>query len=139
MKHASECTQLLRTRGLKVTASRCAVLCALAAARQPLSVDQIARRVPAVNVVTLYRMLERFVADGLVYQADFRNGKAYFEFQPEHHHHITCTTCGAQEAVDACVGSTQDRALAGSAHFARIHSHTLEFFGTCMKCTKRTT
>lgn len=125
---------LLKARALKRTDGRLSVLAELMAAHEPLSIDVLATRVPSVHMVTLYRMLERFVDEGIVYQTDFRNGKAWFEFQPHHHHHITCTNCGRTEDVDICIKKEEENALATSRHFASVKSHVLEFFGRCRTC-----
>ncbi len=125
---------LLRTYDLKRTDARVAVLSELIRAHAPLSIDALAKRIPHVHLVTLYRMLERFVEEGIVYQADFRNGKAWFEFQPHHHHHITCTGCGRTEDIDICIKKEEENALRSSRHFTAIKSHVLEFFGQCRTC-----
>ena len=130
----SEVEVLLKARGLKRTDARIAVLSELMRAHAPLSIDALAKRVSDVHLVTLYRMLERFVEEGIVYQTDFRNGKAWFEFQPHHHHHITCTNCGRTEDVDICIKKEAESALQSSRHFTAIKSHVLEFFGQCRTC-----
>ncbi len=138
MKDAREkAQQLLKTHNLKVTKGRVAVLVALMHARTPLAIDVIVRRVGSVNPTTVYRMLERFVAEGMIYHTNFRNGKAYFEYQPHHHHHITCTSCGKMEEIAVCTQEAEHRALKGAAHFTAIESHILEFFGRCRTCALR--
>jgi Fe2+ or Zn2+ uptake regulation protein len=134
-EHAA--VEQLRAKGLKVTDGRVAVLHGLMHAHEPMVIDQIAHMVPSLNVVTLYRMLKQFVDCGLVYQTDFRAGKAYFEYQEHHHHHIVCTSCGAQESVEQCVPDTYVQRVASNAKkFSAITTHALEFFGVCNKCTK---
>jgi Fe2+ or Zn2+ uptake regulation protein len=92
-----------------------------------------------VNYVTFYRALKQFVAKGIVQQLDFREGKAYYEYQsPEHHHHhISCVECEAREETLDCheeVG--YGHVLQHSKQFSHITSHTLEFFGLCKRCSK---
>lgn len=135
--HTESAQVLLAQYGFKVTKQRRAVLTYLIDAHKPCSIESLSHAVPSVNQVTLYRMLKQFVDVGLVYQTDFRSGKAYFEFQTHHHHHIVCTSCGAQEAVDACLpASFVEQVANGSKEFRTVMHHTLEFFGTCKRCTK---
>lgn len=143
MNHASDHTtaavSLLRDRGYKVTDGRTRVLAELMRTHKPLAIDALSKRVPQINLVTIYRILERFVRDGIVYQADFRNGKAHFEYQPHHHHHITCTECGRMEAVRTCAEVEKHIAGIEMDHFDTIESHVLEFFGRCKQCKPVTT
>lgn len=125
---------LLRARGLRVTAPRTSVLAALMRAHEPLPIEALAARVRGAHLVTVYRTVEALVRAGLVYRADFRDGKASYEYQPHHHHHVTCGGCGLREAVEVCAQESAARALGEATRFARIDSHVLEFFGTCRKC-----
>lgn len=136
-KQEVEARAYLQTHALKVTTGRVAVLQYMIRAHTPMVIEQIAKAVPDINVVTLYRMLKQFVDVGLVYQTDFRAGKAYFEFQAHHHHHITCTTCGVQESVDACLSDAYMKdVVADTKKFDTITNHALEFFGICTACKK---
>lgn len=128
---------LLRGSNLRVTAARMRVLAALMHARGPLPIDDLARRVRGTHLVTVYRTVEALVRAGLVYRADFRDGRASYEYQPHHHHHVTCGDCGVREAVDVCVREAAAQALKETKHFAHVESHVLEFFGTCRKCVAR--
>lgn len=134
-------SDVLESVGLRVTPQRLAILGILRNAGEPVSIDTIQKKVGTrANYVTLYRVLKQFVESGLVYQTDFREGKAYFEYQESghHHHHITCTGCGVREATDDC-HETADNYAHVTRHtkkFRTIQSHTLEFFGTCVGCAK---
>lgn len=128
---------LLRGKKLKVTRARIAIVQALIHAKAPLSIEEIKKEVGrSANAVTVYRVLEQLVESGLVYQTDFRSGKAYFEYQEVAHHHIVCTQCGAREEVGTCLEIDPTLALKRSKKFHSIESHALEFFGTCKECKK---
>jgi len=126
MKDAIE--TMLKNNGLKITPGRKSVLEILMEEKEPLSIDEIKSKVSS-NITTVYRILEKFVEKGLVYQTDFRDGKSYFEFQKNHHHHVTCTSCGKKEEVDVCIDNNIK-----TKNFKRIKSHMLEFFGECKEC-----
>lgn len=130
---------LLAHAGLRATAPRMAILVALARAHMPLSIDDLHARVGArADRVTLYRNLHELAKRGVVYQCDFRTGKAFFELQAKahHHHHVVCTSCGHLEPVEVCFSDIEKKALKGTRSFAAIESHSLELFGTCRACRK---
>lgn len=126
--------ELLRVHGLKVTDGRQQVLSVLMEAHEPLSIDAIASRVSGVNIVTVYRILDRLVERGIIYRTDFRDRKAFYEYQKTHHHHITCARCKRTEAVDICIGSKVREVPARTKHFSDVTGHVLEFFGVCNQC-----
>lgn len=139
MKSTSETpAQILKKHGFRKTEARVKVLHLLMHVRGPLSVEAIAERIPSVHLVTLYRMLSCFANAGILYQTDFRDGKALFEYQPIHHHHVTCSTCGRRASVSVCVEGEYKTALREATSFADIKSHVLEFFGICQKCKTST-
>lgn len=125
---------------LSVTKPRVAILTALIEAGAPVSVDILQKKVGSTaNYVTFYRVLKQFVHVGIVHQTDFREGKSYYEYQRDghHHHHITCMECGMREDTDDCHETDEYKhVLSHSRKFKTISSHTLEFFGVCKHCSK---
>jgi uncharacterized membrane protein len=133
MKKAIE--KILQESKLKITEGRIMILSLLIKNKKPLSIDDIKKEATDIDQSTLYRMLSTFVEKGIVYQTDFRNGKAYFEYQESHHHHMVCTECGVVEEVDVCVKKDFNKVEKKLKKFDRIKSHMLEFFGVCKKCS----
>jgi Fe2+ or Zn2+ uptake regulation protein len=135
-------TQLLVQAGFRITTQRVSILKALAQAQGPQSIDELQTNLPDIDRVTLYRNLATLAKRGVVYQTDFRTGKALFELQDAcalhpHHHHIICSECGVTESVGVCVPQqTHTQLVTTSRTFASIESHTLEFFGTCKRCAR---
>jgi len=90
----------LRAAGVKVTRGRVRVLGLLQAAPQPLSHNEIEAALDeGIDRVTLYRILDSFVACGLVLKAVDPRGIFRFSAsgtQREHsgHVHFRCTGCG---------------------------------------------
>ena len=73
----------------------------------PMTVEEIQGLLKhAVNKTTVYRALDSFVEKGILYQTHLRDGKTYYEYQNEHHHHIVCTSCGTKEEVPLCIESS---------------------------------
>ena len=132
-KNNNDIHTTLETHNLKKTSGRIALLEVLQQSPSPLSIDQIKSQLSS-NITTIYRMLEVFVDKGIVYQTDFRDGKAYFELQDKHHHHVTCTKCGTREDIDICIAQKISPLEKQLKQFNNIKSHMLEFFGVCNKC-----
>ena len=131
-------TQALRDHNLRATSARVSILQALTDANGPLTIEDLQSRLGnQVEQSTLYRSLKKMSDVGLVYQTDFRQGKAYFEYQQHHHHHIVCTDCGVTEDVPLCLQNNIDELTQNSHTFATITSHVLEFFGRCQDCFGR--
>lgn len=128
---------ILKDAGMKVTKNRLAVLDLLITSGKPLSVEDIFKKLKKADQVTIYRILNQFVLKDIVYQTDFRSGKAYFEFQDHHHHHIVCKSCGDLEEVEICLPENFIKKIQNnSTKFKKVSDHALEFFGTCGKCSK---
>ncbi len=130
-------TDILKEKSLKVTKNRIRILDFLISESKPMSIEDIFKKLKNMDQVTIYRTINQFVQKGLVYQTDFRSGKAYFEFQNHHHHHIVCTNCGDLEEIELCVpDSYLKKVKSQSKSFKNIQEHALEFFGVCFKCDK---
>ncbi len=85
-----------------------------------------------LGLVTVYRILARLHAAGLVEQVDM-NGVAHFGLADRHHDHVICQRCGAVEAMDACLlGPLEGVRLAGSEFL--VTGHRLDVFGVCHIC-----
>ena len=92
---------MLRGAKLRCTRGRAAILEILAAAKKPLTREQIASELgkKGLNKVTIYRALERFVRAGLVHKAFLQARTWHFELAEnctasQCHPHFTCTDCG---------------------------------------------
>lgn len=136
-KARSEATsgEFLKLHGLKITTTRTDVLDTLRDAHKPMTAEMLQVLLGAkVNPATTYRTLQIFVEKGLVYQTNFRDGKAYYEYQDHHHHHVICTQCGIKEETNVCLDTKK---LARSLeNFKTLNSHILEFFGVCKTCSR---
>lgn len=129
--------EILKNSNLKITKNRLLVLEFLILNSKPLSVEDIFKKLKTADQVTIYRILNQFVLKDIVYQTDFRSGKAYFEFQNHHHHHIVCKDCGHFEEVDICLPTNFIKKVqSNSQKFKKISDHALEFFGLCNTCDK---
>lgn len=137
MEKATE--KILKENNLKITNGHKGVLELLIKEKHPLSIEEIKEKINLkINLTTIYRILEKFVEKGIIYQTNFRDGKSYFEFQDNgnHHHHVTCIKCDFRESIDVCVKSQIKKINFKNSRFSSIDSHILEFFSLCENCKK---
>lgn len=126
---------MLRDAGLRSTREREAALSYMVNAHGPHAVEEVFEGMcRAVNKVTLYRTLERFADAGLVERIQTNDRARHYEFQHEHHHHLTCTHCGFRARLSVPENRNFPTIDAAAHAFKAVTSHTLEFFGVCLKC-----
>lgn len=78
---------------MRITKHRQEILNTLSKAGDTLSASDIHAHLPHVNLVTIYRNLEKFVAEGLVKKLHLDNQEALYEKQSAPHHHAICNDC----------------------------------------------
>ena len=136
-EHSLQSKTVLRQKGLKATPARLAVLDVFEHAKKPLSIREVAKALKADNpdLATLYRNVESLVSLGLLKEIFFTSNMAHYESAKlAHHHHIVCKVCGRIESIQMCLAAKPQRQIIQAAHFGKIESHSLEFFGICKKC-----
>lgn len=137
-------TTLLRSKGLRMTANRRAILQTLLNAGRPLSLEQIqhdaARHVgdgDAPDFATVFRMM--IVMDELKLARKVHLGRAssHYELIDSQHHrdHLVCTDCGQVTPLEGtCPVERMERQIARKHGFTQL-THSLEFFGRCGECS----
>jgi len=134
-------SDLLTKRNVRPTKARLAVFQILTRSHLPLTVDDV-RNSPEIqklstDPVTIYRILDVFVDTGLVKRIELGEGKFRYErADREHHHHVICTNCGAVKDVIDISEADLERAVAKKTDY-QIMSHSLEFYGLCPRCQKK--
>ena len=99
---------LLRQRGIQVTAQRLAVLRAVAG--QPhITADGVAEvvraEIGAISLQSVYDALGMLVAENLIRRIQPAGSPARFEDRVgDNHHHLICRICGRTVDVDCAVG-----------------------------------
>ncbi len=78
---------------LRLTKSRREILLTLENNSGALTAALIHSQLPHLNIVTIYRNLEYFVAAGLIKKLHLGETEAYFELQETPHHHALCSKC----------------------------------------------
>jgi len=133
--------KIVRDAGLRATKPRLLLLSLLQKAKYPVSIKDLRSQLKRAGIdqVTAYRTLTSFKKIGIVSQVDFQFGSAYYELHDtkNDHHHIVCTKCRKVEDFKGCeYEKLAVKALKQVNHFARITSHSFEFFGLCNVCVK---
>ncbi|MCX6035012.1 MAG: Fur family transcriptional regulator [Chloroflexi bacterium] len=127
-------TQMLRSRGYRMTPQRLAILQALHAGGH-LSPSQIFKRVHQTGMTeaTVYRTLDFLADNGVLLVADRGNGHQAYELSGESHHHLICRTCGTQIEVDPALLVPAISQIEIETGY-RLNAGHLTFFGLCPNC-----
>ncbi|PPG02228.1 MULTISPECIES: Fur family transcriptional regulator [unclassified Rathayibacter] len=127
----------LRASGLKVTATRRAVLLALE--EHPHSgVDAVLARVreglPEASAQAVYGVLSAFTDAGIVRRIEPEGHPRRFELRVgDNHHHVVCRRCGDVADVDCVVGEAPCLHPQTASGFA-VDTADVTFWGTCPDC-----
>ncbi len=130
--------QALAARGFRLTASRRAILDALAAADAHPTADELAEAVriaaPRIGRMTVYRTLDLLCDLGLLRPVHQGGGAArYVLMQDGHHHHLVCSICRRVIEFDDCGLAALAETVSARFGFA-VEGHLLEFYGRCADC-----
>lgn len=127
----------LQLRGRRATSPRRMVLEAMESLGEHFSAEELAARVPTVGRATVYRTLRLLQDEGLLCRVQLeRGGLNYRLTQRGHHHHLTCTACGAiQDFGDFEISATLEEIAARSGF--RMTGHWIEMYGRCAGCEAR--
>lgn len=133
--------QRLRRIDQRYTSGRRAIVELLMSAGHPVSIGDIAERLPGLPRSSAYRHLTDLQAAGLIRRVSASDDFTRFELAEdltEHHHHLLCVSCGRVTDVTPPPGFERQVAgavsdLAGAAGF-QAHSHRLDILGMCADC-----
>lgn len=134
---APDPAELLRQRGIQVTAQRLAVLRAVSA--QPhISADAVAdvvrAEIGAISLQSVYDALGMLVAEGLVRRIQPAGSPARFEDRVgDNHHHLICRICGRVVDVDCAVGSAPCLSAVDDMGY-EIDEAEVAYWGRCPDC-----
>jgi Fe2+ or Zn2+ uptake regulation protein len=129
--------ELLRSRGLRVTRPRMAVLEVLDEGGH-LEVEEIANRVrqrlESVSTQAVYDVLGALSLAGLARRIEPAGSAARYESRVgDNHHHVVCRGCGAIADVDCAVGHSPCLEPSASLGFV-VDEAEVTFWGICPAC-----
>jgi len=136
--HALNAAAALRRAGLRVTASRLAVLSALATGAPHASVDALVggvrERLGDGSAQTVYNVLNTLTSAGLVRRIEPAGRPGLYELRVgDNHHHVICRQCNAIVDVACAVGETPCLTAADDSGY-EIDEAEVIFWGRCPEC-----
>jgi Fe2+ or Zn2+ uptake regulation protein len=131
-------TERLRHAGLRVTATRVAVLAVLDESKDHPRVDQVIERVwrsgVSISTQAAYDVCEALHRAGLARRIEPAGGPARFESRVgDNHHHLVCRACGIALDVDCAIGETGCLEPSDPHGFA-IDEAEVTYWGLCPAC-----
>lgn len=132
---------VLRAHGLRVTATRLAVMRALL--RLPhVDADTLAAAVRAelgsVSAQTVYSVLNALVDTGIARRIEPAGSPALHELRVgDNHHHVVCRVCRATADIDCAVGR-RPCLTPSDAHGFILDEAEVTFWGICPTCQEHT-
>lgn len=134
------CVAQLRARGLRRSQGLDALLHHMAAHHQPATLADLAKvpRLAGLDQATIYRLVMKLEAAGLVRRLGLHDRATYFQLVvPGHHHdYLVCTSCGKIEDVKlSCPVEPLEREVMQRSGYTQVY-HELEFFGLCPACAR---
>lgn len=117
-----------------MTASRRAVVSAVARQRGHFTAEALAAALPAVGRATVYRTLKLLTEAEALCRVLMDDGSLHYRLSgPGHHHHLVCVGCGAiQDFADSEIEKVVSR-LARSSNFT-VEGHWVDVYGRCSEC-----
>jgi Fe2+ or Zn2+ uptake regulation protein len=129
--------ELLRERGIQVTAQRLAVLRAVVS--QPhITADRVAEivrsEIGTISLQSVYDALVVLTGEGLLRRIQPAGSPARFETRVgDNHHHLICRECGRVVDVDCAVGAAPCLTAAENPGFD-IDEAEVIYWGRCPEC-----
>jgi Fur family ferric uptake transcriptional regulator len=136
----AEPADVLRERGLRVTAQRVAVLRAVATdphATADAVAERVRSEIGAISVQAVYDALGVLTDADLVRRIQPAGSPARFEVRVgDNHHHAICRTCGRVADVDCAAGAAPCLEPADDQGF-RIDEAEVIYWGHCPECVAK--
>lgn len=131
--------ELLRERGIPVTAQRLAVMKSVREnphATADVIAEGVRGEIGAISKQAVYDALGVLSEKGLLRRIQPAGSAARYEDRVgDNHHHVVCRVCGKTEDVDCAVGEAPCL-HAVEDHGYRIDEAEVVYWGTCPECLK---
>jgi Fur family transcriptional regulator, ferric uptake regulator len=132
-----EVMELLRSKGLRMTPQRRAIVAEVMRAHGHISPATLARTIqgemPGVNASTVYRTLSLLEEVGLLQHSHLETGAEYHKRDEAEHVHLTCGRCGSDEALSLSEADALARLIRTSHGFEADLTH-FAITGLCRSC-----
>lgn len=134
---ADELVAQLRSRGMRVTATRRAVLDVLLEIGSHVTADDLHARVrgrhPDVSHSSIYRTMDLLSELGIVVHVHLGHGPAQYHLADDVHAHLVCSGCGAVAEIEPATSDPFAEAVAARFGFALDLRH-FALTGRCGDC-----
>ena len=135
---------ILKEKGLKLTPQRRSILDVIYENKgEHLSTEEIfelvKERCPEIGLATVYRTMNLFDREKVVYKHNFNDGKSRYEIilgKNRQHHHLICTECGTVIEVEEDLLENTVLEIERKYSF-NITNYNVKFYGLCDICRKR--
>jgi Fe2+ or Zn2+ uptake regulation protein len=132
-----DATDLLRARGLRVTAQRLAVLHAVSErphVTADLVADAVREEIGSISVQATYDALAVLTEHGLLRRIQPSGSPARYEDRvADNHHHLICRSCEKMIDVDCVVGAAPCLTASDATGY-EIDEAEVIFWGRCPEC-----
>lgn len=136
---AESVLEVLRSRGLRMTPQRRAIVSEIMATDGHISPTDVARRVrervPGVNPSTVYRTLDLLEELGVLSHAHLEAGAEYHRSSESEHVHLICSRCGSEDALSLAEAASLKRVIGRHHSFEPDFTH-FAISGLCAECQK---
>ncbi|GLY74353.1 transcriptional repressor [Actinoallomurus iriomotensis] len=136
---ASQPVRGTRVRGTRQAEALASALECLAGFRSAQDIHaELRRRGERIGLTTVYRHLMVLSEDGAVDTIRDEDGETLYRRceTSEHHHHVTCRSCGRSVEVEGRAVELWADRVAAEAGFVDV-DHTVEIFGLCPACAAK--
>jgi Fur family ferric uptake transcriptional regulator len=123
---------LFAAKAIKMTEQRWAIIQSVGESRDHPDADQVTARAkamdPDIGIATVYRTLTLLADLEIIQQHDFGDGRARYEIQTDHHHHLIDADTGeVVEFKDADLEKIKERIASELGY--ELTGHRLELYG----------
>jgi Fe2+ or Zn2+ uptake regulation protein len=128
-----------RALGLRRTKALEELICTLIEGGRPMTLAELAaseRLSDQCDKATVFRLLQRLAAHGMVRRLGLHERAAYFTLliPGKHSDYLICTSCGRIQAIQApCPVHQLEEEIRAKTGYRNLY-HELEFFGICPDC-----
>jgi len=132
----------LQDKGYRITKVRKEIIKIFSQILKPLSANEVEKIVLkaglSVDKATIYRELQFLLNNKYVLEVYTSPHEVSYESSElKHHHHLICKKCGKVDNVTNCLVKELEEDVYKKKGF-KIERHTLEFYGICASCAKKT-
>ena len=138
----SNIPELLRSKGMKVTPQRIAILNMLMNTKAHPPAEAIFKALeptnPTMSLATVYKTLDSFTSADIIQELSIDGESLHYDYDTSFHPHVICRKCGAICDVDINVSSEINSIVnkINSETNYDIDKEQLFFYGLCEDCAE---